>query len=103
VAALKLLVGIVKSERAAAQAVWPPGAPEAEQAFDEVVSRSVVAATHAGAFIVASKRTPEKVCFTASTVKIACCLGMCLHMKENCKQALEYQSELDLLRLLSGS
>ncbi|KAK9901547.1 hypothetical protein WJX75_001553 [Coccomyxa subellipsoidea] len=61
VAALKLLVGIVKSERAAAQAVWPPGAPEAEQAFDEVVSRSVVAATHAGAFIVASKRTPEKV------------------------------------------
>ena len=60
-AALKLLVGIVKSERAAAQAVWPPGSPETEQAFDEVVSRSVVAATHAGAFIVASKRTPEKV------------------------------------------
>ncbi|EIE20659.1 Exo70 exocyst complex subunit [Coccomyxa subellipsoidea C-169] len=61
VAALKLLVGIVKSERAAAQAVWPPGSSETEQAFDEVVSRSVVAATHAGAFIVASKRTPEKV------------------------------------------
>ncbi|BDA42170.1 Exocyst complex component EXO70A1 [Coccomyxa sp. Obi] len=61
VAALKMLVGIVKSERAAANAVWPPGAPEAEAAFDEVVTRSVVAATHAGAFIVASKRTPEKV------------------------------------------
>ncbi len=51
----------MKSERAAANAVWPPGAPEAEAAFDEVVTRSVVAATHAGAFIVASKRTPEKV------------------------------------------
>ena len=61
VSALKMLVGIVKSERAAARAVWPPGAPESEAAFDEVVTRSVVAATHAGAFIVASKRTPEKV------------------------------------------
>ena len=61
VAALKLLVGIVKSEHRAAQDVWPPDYSAAEPAFNEVVSRSVVAATHAGAFIIASKRTPEKV------------------------------------------
>lgn len=61
VTALRLLVGIVKSEQKAALAVWPAGSAESDGAFIEVVSRSVVAATHAGAFIVASKRTPEKV------------------------------------------
>ena len=61
VAALKLLVGILRAEHRAALSVWPSEYTAAEPAFNEVVSRSVVAATHAGAFIVASKRMPEKV------------------------------------------
>ncbi len=59
-AALRLLVRAVRAEHGGALAVWPPGYAAAEPAFCEVVSRSVVAATHAGTFIVASKRTPEK-------------------------------------------
>ena len=61
VAALKLLVDILRAEHRAALSVWPSEYTAAEPAFNEVVSRSVVAATHAGAFIVASKRMPEKV------------------------------------------
>ena len=61
VAALKLLVGMLRAEHRAALSVWPAEYTAAEPAFNEVVSRSVVAATHAGAFIVASKRMPEKV------------------------------------------
>jgi len=62
VAALQLLVGILRAEHKAALSVWPSEYTAAEPAFNEVISRSVVAATHAGAFIVASKRMPEKAC-----------------------------------------
>lgn len=54
-------MGILRAEHTAALSVWPSEYTAAEPAFNEVVSRSVVAATHAGAFIVASKRMPEKV------------------------------------------
>jgi hypothetical protein len=71
VTALKLLVAILKSEHRAALDVWPEDYSAAEPAFNEVVSRSVVAAAHAGAFIVGSKRTPEKVSAGAAHRRLA--------------------------------